>query len=172
MSITGRVVTFLGSVAIVAGFLLEFASNGSTTWQARPQPVIIAIVVLLVVGVLLFVDAISAVPGLRVTGAILATFIGGEFCLLPFTVQVQGYGPGFWVQSGGGFVVLLGGLFLGLSVLTGSASSQVPFQAAPAQFQPGPAAATGSPPAGWYADPMRQATKRYWSGSNWTDQVG
>jgi hypothetical protein len=31
--------------------------------------------------------------------------------------------------------------------------------------------APAAPPAGWYADPVRPGSTRYWSGTGWTDQV-
>lgn len=31
--------------------------------------------------------------------------------------------------------------------------------------------APSAPPAGWYADPVRPGSTRYWSGTGWTDQV-
>lgn len=31
--------------------------------------------------------------------------------------------------------------------------------------------AAAAPPAGWYADPVRPGSTRYWSGTGWTDQV-
>jgi hypothetical protein len=31
--------------------------------------------------------------------------------------------------------------------------------------------ALSAPPAGWYADPVRPGSTRYWSGTGWTDQV-
>lgn len=42
----------------------------------------------------------------------------------------------------------------------------------PAVPVPAPAPAPALPPAGWYPDPMRQATWRYWDGQAWTSHTG
>jgi hypothetical protein len=85
-----------------------------------------------------------------------------------------------WLMTLGALAMAAGGVLLlrGLKVVAEPARPSYGQNAAPAApraSSPAPTpqlvAATAGPPAGWYADPARQAAQRYWSGAAWTGHL-
>jgi hypothetical protein len=182
MRIAGAVLVIVGAVVVVGGTFLPFFSD-SSTWDFDPHSG--GLLTLAAIGALILASIALASNSwaVRVLPAPLAFLILGRVA----EPDVSGWldlGAGFWLMNIGALAMAAGGVMLlvGLKVPSeqsrpryGAAAHQAArpsplAQASPAYAHAGAVQAAG-PPAGWYADPSRQAAERYWSGAAWTGHL-
>jgi uncharacterized membrane protein len=186
MKLAGKVTTWAGSLVVIISLFLpyyHFVEGGSqSAWDLGTRGPLLFTLLAIAAVTLAMLTIFYDLPVLVVAQAALGLYlfgllfpVGGKFLVW------GGYnrdGVGFWLLVVGSLAMAVGGALsiaaiwprmwratIGWDV---SSESQAPVTTT--GLTPPRAPAEGPPP-GWYPDPSRQGSQRYWSGTMWTERV-
>jgi Protein of unknown function (DUF2510) len=173
MRFAGRLMVMTGALAFVAITTLapyvEVGAYSRTVWDLMTRaPVVFTVIA--AAAFVLTVANLSAelvVPSAIASG--LSFWLLGSFFFLTAR-NYDAFGWGYWTATGAAAVMAVGGVLslVGYRLRPNDGPDIGPSTAAPTSVA-APIAPNPSP--GWYPDPLAANRQRYWSGTDWTDDL-
>jgi hypothetical protein len=179
LSLTGKAIALCGSVVVCLSLTQPFAAGSDSSFWHEARGAKYFVLGAEALTLVLVFASLFAVAGLLLLGsALLEASVLGAYTF--FTLEFIGLGRA-WTLGIVGSAIALVGVSVALVPIMAARTSLpddavaflTPAEVTPAQ-RPVPSlqhAATDSPEAGWYADPVGEDRLRYWDGHDWSDQT-